>query len=168
MSPWVPIVISGVFATAAIAERFYSRFVPDVSDQKRHLKAAGRHLATVGFISYNVISAAAVGVGFWNGAHESGPVTRTTVILYGAMFSLLSLLTVNLLAFVFHLMQKDQGRDLDLIVRNIQVAAADAKVLHYLASKVGLTEEVKGEYMRTLRALGIDPPDTGATPTARK
>ena len=65
MSSWVPVVCGSVIAILSIVERFYARFVPNVSDQKRHLR-------TFAWIAFYVCVIIVVGMGFWQVAHASG------------------------------------------------------------------------------------------------
>lgn len=42
MAPWIPTVIaSGTLTILVMAERFYTRFYPDVETQKKHLRRLG-------------------------------------------------------------------------------------------------------------------------------
>ena len=137
MSPWVPVVFGGVFATLSIAERFYARFVPDVSDQKRHLRMAA-------WGALNLLSFSSVGWTLWLVAHDTKPVTPQLVISVGAAFFTLTLLIVSVILYKgFGLTGNALREFLMLSKEHIDLTCEEAKVLDMFTSEINSSEDVK-------------------------
>jgi hypothetical protein len=146
MSSWLPVACTGFFAILAIAERFYARFVPNISDQKHHLRIA----AQVAFYSLSLSSA---GLGFWDAAHESGPVTSRFVLSVGSLFFLLTLIIINGVVSItyktfryvdcFGRSMSICEQHLDLQERHLNLTQEEAEILDVLASKIEVSDEVK-------------------------
>jgi hypothetical protein len=139
MSSWLPVVCAGFFTILTIAERFYARFVPDISDQKRHLRIAAQ-------VAFHLLSLSCVGWGFWDTAHESGPVTSRFVLHVGLLFFLLTLVIINWLASITYKTFKEVGcfgRAQSICERHLNLTREEAEILDVLASKIEVSDEVK-------------------------
>jgi hypothetical protein len=143
MSSWLPVASAGFFTILTIAERFYARFVPDISDQKRHLRIAA-------WGAFHLLSLACVGWGFWIAAHESGPITVRFVLFVGALFFMLTLVISNWLAQIMLMGVHIQIRflsvyeqHLNLHEKHLDLTREEAEVLDVLASKIEVSDEVK-------------------------
>ncbi len=138
MSSWVPVVCGSVLAILGIAERFYARFVPNVSDQKRHLWTA----AWVAFYACVIL---VVGVGFWQAEHVSGPLTSQFVFFVGGLFFLLSLAINHMLANLLRPSRYDDSfsRFLELFGRHVDLTREEAEILVALAEKTKVPDYIK-------------------------
>jgi hypothetical protein len=143
MSPWLPVASAGFFAILAIAERFYARFVPDVSDQKRHIRRAA-------WVAFHVLSLSSAGLGFWTAAHERGPVTSGFVLFVSMLFFILTLVIINWLANLAQRTSQDFSRFLVIYEQHLKIydqslnlTREEAEILDVLASKVKVPDEVK-------------------------
>jgi len=138
MSSWVPVVCGSVLAILGIAERFYARFVPNVSDQKRHLRIA----AWVAFYVWVII---VVGVGFWQAEQVSGPITSQFVFFVAGLFFLLSLAIIHVLTLLlFPTRFYDSfSRFLELFGRHVNLTREEAEILAALAEKTKVPDYIK-------------------------
>jgi hypothetical protein len=146
MAPWVPVVSAAVFAVLAIAERFYSRFVPDVNDQKRQLKRAG-------MIIYYSLALLSVVVGLWRAMQEKGPVTQEFVLIVGALYLILALLmSLTLLQLAARLMGGVK-EFMGVYRSHLEITREMVGMIRVIAAKVKDTAEVEDSMRRILRQI---------------
>jgi hypothetical protein len=146
MSPWVPVVSAGVFAILGIAERFYVRFVPDVNDQKRHLRFA-RQAAFLAFSLFSLI------LGFWDAAHQEGPVTPGSVLFVGSLFFSLTLFVILLLLTLALRFLVAFGQFLDMFGQHLYITSEIAKIVGKIAPSTEAPDEISEKLQDILKQL---------------
>lgn len=129
-----------------IAERFYSRFVPDVNDQKRHLRLAGR-------VAFLVFSLSGVIWGFWDAANLREPITPGYVLFVGWLFFSLTLFILNLLLFLALRFMDTYSGLLDVVDKHLYMTSDITKILQEIASKTAASVETSEKLARILRQI---------------
>lgn len=146
VSPWVPVVSAGFFAALTIAERFYSRLVPDLSDPKRHLRRAG-------WIMFYGLSLGSTIWGFWIISKERGPVTPELVPLVGGLYFELTLLVFVLVLQLARDALENFGRLMKLDYEHVSMTGELARILDVLVSKTDGPDETKARTQAVLRQI---------------
>jgi hypothetical protein len=172
MSPWIPVTISTSIAVVSIAERFYSRFIPDIETQKRHLKRAGKWttvLILFGIQLGNIIYLIRI-----PGPPTKAWVLQITVSVGAFVFCLASLFDQGIMQLLDKMNSIDgrtldgqgklidvqgklinlQGRLTDSVQRLTQIADSHQRAMTMLASH---SREIPPDLLKEIKSLIEDP-----------
>ena len=168
MPAWVPAVaVPFVIAFTSLAAQFYFKWVPDVEEQKRHLRQARTWAADILGLALQAASLYALLQG-------KGPVTRGFVV--GAALTVsCSFVCVLLIVFRrwflegfmerflhnFERLMDQTGQHISVTGRHIEVTEQHKRALQLIATDPNLSRET----VRELRAILL-PPGDPASPLA--
>jgi len=138
MSPITVSAISAVIAFLVLAERFYSRFVPDVNAQKRHLKLLAGLALNIGVIAAQIYS-------LYGLAHTKATLTPGLVMVMaltagGLVFTLTCMFLIRLIRW---------NTEETTLLADIAFRHSDA--LKILSSHPGLSPQLVEQLRTALR-----------------
>jgi len=163
MLKWLlPIAVSLLIASVAIAERFYVRFYPEIETQKRHLKTAARWVTDCGAIGISVWSLIQI-------SHGPMPTTTRQIVAIAIAVSItvgniVFLLSSRLLRSVLRLMRDHVDhtaevatqqfdhttKHIDMTSRILQIIRGHEEVLMLIAASDRLALAEKEEMVKIL------------------
>jgi len=124
-------VAATVVALLSLIAQFYIKWVPDVKDQRRHLKRAGIWL-------WNVTVFALQGFDFYLFSRDKGPITAGFVLTV-ALFTVLTVLYATVLAFNYLVLNLIVGGERGLGI--LGVIEGMLRALETLSSDPNLSDE---------------------------